>query len=50
MSIIFILLPLSLFLALVALIAYIWAVKNGQFEDLKTPAMRAVFDDEEIKK
>ena len=28
---------------------YIWAVKDGQFDDDKTPAMRILFDDEELE-
>ena len=49
MSIIFVLLPVSVFLGLVALIAYLWAVKQGQFDDLDTPAIRMIFDDPETK-
>ena len=45
MGIIFALLPLSILLAIVALIAYLWSVKSGQFDDLDTPALRMLFDD-----
>lgn len=45
MSIIYLLLPLSLLLAVVALLAYIWATKSGQFDDLETPALRILADD-----
>ena len=47
MGIIFVLLPLSILLAGIALAGYFWGVRTGQFDDLETPAMRAVFDDEE---
>ena len=47
MQIIFVLLPISVFLALVALVGYLWSVRNGQLDDLETPAIRAIFDDEE---
>ena len=47
MSIIYVLLPVSIFLALIALAFYIWAVKHGQFDDLETPAMRVLFEDEQ---
>ena len=47
MEIIFLLLPLSVCLALAGLTAYIWGVKDGQFDDLETPAIRMLFDEEE---
>ncbi len=46
MTIIYVLLPLSLFLAVIGLGAYIWALRNGQFDDLDTPARRALFEDD----
>jgi cbb3-type cytochrome oxidase maturation protein len=49
MGIIYALIPLSLLLALIALIAYVWAVKSGQFDDLDTPPLRMLYDDEEYK-
>lgn len=49
MSIIFVLLPLSLLLGGLFLFAYSWSVRSGQFEDLKTPSLR-VLNDEELHK
>ena len=49
MIVLFILIGLSLIVALIFLFLYIWAVKDGQFDDDKTPAMRILFDDEELK-
>ncbi len=46
MSVILIMLPLALLLAAVGVGAFLWATRNGQFEDLDTPPVRAVFDDE----
>lgn len=46
MSVVFLLLPLSLFLALCGLAGYIWALRRGQFDDLESPARRMLFDDE----
>ncbi len=46
MGIVFVLLPISLLLAGVALWGYFWGVKSGQFDDLETPALRILFDDE----
>ena len=45
MDIVFILLPLTLLLSLVALGAYIWNVKSGQLDDLETPAVRMLLDE-----
>lgn len=44
MDVIFILLPLCLFMGGASLLAFVWAVRNGQFEDLSTPAWRMLFD------
>lgn len=45
MSIVYLLLPASLLLALVALAAYLWATKTGQFDDLDTPSLRILGED-----
>jgi len=45
MSIIFVVLPLALGIAAVALWGFIWATRSGQFDDLETPGYRAIFDD-----
>lgn len=47
MSVILIMLPAALVLAGLGVWAFIVAAKRGQFDDLDTPAIRAVFDDEE---
>jgi cbb3-type cytochrome oxidase maturation protein len=44
MSIIFLILPITLLLSFGAVAAYAWATKNGQFDDLRTPAVRALHD------
>ncbi|MEO8335822.1 MAG: cbb3-type cytochrome oxidase assembly protein CcoS [bacterium] len=46
MSVIFIVLPLALVVVLVAVIAYVWSARSGQFDDLDTPAVRMLHDDE----
>ncbi len=45
MSVLYIVLPMALLIATVAVGAFIWSVKGGQFEDLDTPAMRMLHDD-----
>jgi cbb3-type cytochrome oxidase maturation protein len=47
MSIIFVMIPLALVLLVVALGAFLWAVRNHQFDDLDSPATRILFDDDE---
>lgn len=46
MSILFVLVPLALLLASAAVAAFLWAVGQGEFEDLDTPALRVLIDDE----
>jgi cbb3-type cytochrome oxidase maturation protein len=43
---IFVLLPLALLIAAIAVCLFIWAARSGQFDDLDTPAVRILFDDE----
>lgn len=45
METIFVLLPLALLVAAIAVGFFIWAAKTGQFDDLDTPAVRMLFDD-----
>ena len=47
METIFVLLPLALMIAAIAVGLFIWAAKTGQFDDLDTPAVRILFDDDE---
>ncbi|PKP45214.1 MAG: cbb3-type cytochrome oxidase assembly protein CcoS [Bacteroidetes bacterium HGW-Bacteroidetes-12] len=46
MSVLFILIIVSLTVAASFLLAFIWSVKNGQYEDDYTPSVRMLFDDE----
>ncbi len=46
MEIIFVLVPLSLLIALVGLGAYAWALKRGQFDDLDAPPYRLLAEEE----
>jgi cbb3-type cytochrome oxidase maturation protein len=47
MGIIFVLLPLSLLLAIIALAGYFWCVRSGQLDDLDTPAQRVILPEGE---
>ena len=42
-----ILIPITLLLAIIGLIAFLWSVKKKQFEDLEGSAGRILFDDKE---
>lgn len=45
MSVLILLILVSLAVAIGFLISFIWSVKNGQYEDDYTPAVRMLFDD-----
>lgn len=47
MEILYLLVPLALALAGGAVLSFRWAARNDQFDDLETPAVRLLFDDEE---
>ena len=49
MSVIYILLSISIVVAVVFFIAFITAVKKGQFDDSYTPSVRMLFEDELVK-
>jgi len=49
MNIFYLLIGVSLLAALIFLGAFIWAVRNGQFEDNDTPARRILFDDDPVE-
>jgi len=49
MSVIYLLITISLIVALLFLYVFVKAVKQGQFDDDYTPSVRMLFDDE-VKK
>ena len=50
MSVIYMLISISIVVALFFLYAFIKAVRGGQYDDDYTPSVRMLFDDELIKK
>jgi cbb3-type cytochrome oxidase maturation protein len=46
MSVIYLLISISIIVAIVFFIAFIFAVKTGQYDDDYTPSVRMLFDDE----
>ncbi len=49
MSVIYILLSISIVVAVVFFIAFIYAVRKGQYDDNYTPSVRMLFEDELVK-
>jgi len=49
MSVIYLLITISIIVALLFLYAFIKAVRQGQFDDSYTPSVRMLFDDETKK-
>lgn len=47
MEVLFIVFPLALLIAAASVAAFIWAVRRGQMDDLETPAIRMLHDDED---
>ncbi len=50
MGIIYLMLTVSFIIAIVFLVGFFWATKNGQFDDDYTPSVRMLFDDDELIK
>ncbi len=46
MSVLFIVVPLAILLAAIAVGAFVWSVKRGQYDDVDTPAVRMLHDDD----
>jgi cbb3-type cytochrome oxidase maturation protein len=47
MNILLVLIPVSVTLGLLALCAFLWTLRSGQYEDTEGDAMRILFDDED---
>ena len=45
MNILLLMIPLALVLLVAAILAFVWAVRRGQFEDLDTPAIDILRED-----
>ncbi len=49
MSVVAVLIGFSLLVASGFLVAFLWAVKSGQYDDKHTPAIRMLMDDKNSK-
>jgi cbb3-type cytochrome oxidase maturation protein len=47
MDVLIYLIPIALGLGLLGLVAFLWALRSGQFDDLDGAANRILFDDED---
>ncbi len=50
MNILIILIPIAIGLGLLGLVAFLWSLQAGQYEDLDGAAARILNDDEELPK
>ena len=50
MNIVFFMIIVSLIIAIIFFILFIKSVKSGQYDDMYTPSVRMLFDDEVIEK
>ncbi len=46
MSVLFVVLPLAFLVAAAMVLAFLWAVRSGQYDDVETPAVRILHDQE----
>lgn len=46
MSVLYLVVPIALLVVLAAVIVFAWAARRGQFDDLDTPPVRMLHDDE----
>ncbi|PEN13583.1 cbb3-type cytochrome oxidase assembly protein CcoS [Longibacter salinarum] len=47
MVVFYILTPVALLLAGLGVAGFLWSVRNGQYDDVETPAIRILIDDED---
>lgn len=46
MSVLFVAVPIAVLLATSGVIAFLWAARRGQLDDLETPPLRMLLDDD----
>ena len=47
MAVMFVLLPVALLFSGVAVAVFVWAARDGQFDDLETPPLRILLEEDE---
>ena len=46
MTVLYLLIPLAIVFSALAVLAFVWACRRGQFDDLVTPAVRVLHDED----
>lgn len=49
MNIIYMLLAISIFVAVIFFVIFLYSVRSGQYDDTYTPSVRMLFEDELVK-
>lgn len=49
MEVLYLLIPIALLLVGVMIVAFFWAVKSGQFDDLEGPAYQILMDEDDTE-
>ncbi len=49
MSVLYVMVPAALLLAAVGVAAFCWAVRDGQFDDVDSPACRLLEEDDVVR-
>jgi cbb3-type cytochrome oxidase maturation protein len=50
MSVLFVAVPVAVLLASAGAVAFLWAARHGQLDDLETPPLRMLLDDDPAMK
>jgi len=50
MNVLIFLIPIALFLSFIGLIAFVWTLKSGQYDDMDGAAQRVLLDEDEKPK
>ena len=50
MDILILLIPAALFLGLVGLVAFMWTLRAGRYDDIEGISYRALFEEDDIEK
>lgn len=50
MSVVYVVLPVAIVLAIGFVAAFIWATRSGQYDDMDSPAVRMLHDEDESRR
>ncbi|MCP4411533.1 MAG: cbb3-type cytochrome oxidase assembly protein CcoS [Gammaproteobacteria bacterium] len=49
MSVLYLLIPIGIIFLLLAVLFFFWAIKNGQYDDMESQALKIVIEDHQTK-